>query len=65
MHAQTKTLLSVDEVAEATSLGRTTIFALMKRGDLRAIKVGKRTFVRPSDLKEFVDNCPARSDFAG
>jgi len=47
-------LLSVNDVVEATGIGRTTIFSLLKSGDLKAVKVGHRTFVRPSDLDEFV-----------
>lgn len=61
MHAEAKVLLSVDEVVKATSIGRTTIFSLLKSGDLKAVKVGKRTFVRPADLNEFVEERAGRN----
>lgn len=61
MELTEKILLTVDEVIEATSLGRTTIFALMKTGELRAVKVGKRTFIRPADLAAFAESCTVRA----
>jgi hypothetical protein len=53
-------LLSVNDVMAATGLGRTTIFSLFNSGDLKAVKVGRRTFVRPDDLQSFVDGCEER-----
>lgn len=52
-----KILLSVDDVMATTGLGRTTIYSLFKSGELKAVKVGRRTFVRTDDLADFVANC--------
>ncbi|MEZ0170759.1 helix-turn-helix domain-containing protein [Microvirga sp. TS319] len=58
---ENKFLLSVDEVMAATGLGRTTIFSLFKSGKLKAVKIGARTFVRPEDLRTFIDAAAERS----
>jgi hypothetical protein len=30
----------------------------MKAGNLKAIKVGRRTLIRPGDLRAFIDSAP-------
>lgn len=45
------TLLTIKEVCEATKLGRTYIYRILKSGDLKAIKVGRRTLVRKDDME--------------
>lgn len=46
--------LSIEQVTEATGLGRTKIYALLKDGVLPAKKIGKRTLVLKSDLEAFL-----------
>lgn len=50
-----KAALSIAEVCETLSLGRTTIFAEIKAGNLRIVKVGRRTLVLASDLERFLE----------
>ena len=50
-----KLLLSVDEVVEGLGIGRTSVFALFKTGQLKTVKIGRRTFVKPDDLQAFID----------
>lgn len=45
-----KIAYTVAEAINASGLGRTTIFALLKDGSLRKIKVGTRTLIFKSDL---------------
>jgi excisionase family DNA binding protein len=47
--------LSVDEVCEATSLGRTTIYSALRNGALKSRKVGKRTIILIEDLKNWLN----------
>lgn len=48
-------LLSVEEVAELLSLGRTKVFELIRRGELESISVGKARRVPLAAAKEFVE----------
>ena len=56
-----KFLLSVDDVIKGLGLGRTSVFALFKSGELKTVRIGRRTFVRPEDLNDFLNNCAERA----
>lgn len=51
-----KAALSIAEVCETLSLGRTTVFAEIKAGNLRIVKVGRRTLVLAADLERFLEH---------
>ena len=51
---QQKVLVSVEEAAILLSLGRTVIYALVRRGDLASIKVGRTRRIPYAALLEFV-----------
>lgn len=55
-----KVFLTVDEVVAATGIGRTKVFALMRSGDLKSVKIGRRTLIKPDDLKLFASTCASR-----
>lgn len=48
-------LYSADDVAAATALPVGTIRRLMRSGDLKAEKVGRRVLVHVDDLQAFAD----------
>lgn len=48
--------LSIEEACSATGLGRTKIYQLIKSGELKAHKIGKRTVILKDDLEEFLNN---------
>lgn len=48
--------LSIQDVQAATRLGRTKIYSMLKTGELRGVKVGKRTLVLKADLEDFLNN---------
>lgn len=50
-----KSLLSVADVIAEIGVCRTMIFRLFKDGSLKTVKIGRRTFVRPEDLRAFID----------
>lgn len=54
-------MYSVVRSAELSGLGRTKIFEAMRSGELVAVKVGRRTLIRRSDLVAWIESLPARS----
>jgi excisionase family DNA binding protein len=50
----TKVPYSIKEAVSVLSLGRTTLYLAIERGDLRPIKVGRRTLLLASDLASFL-----------
>ena len=48
-------LLTVDEVAEALALSRSTIYRLLTSGDLMTTRIGTATRIPKSSLNRFVD----------
>ena len=49
---------SVDEAAKASNTGRTSLFAEIKAGRLKARKFGKRTIVTADALTEWLNTLP-------
>jgi excisionase family DNA binding protein len=52
----TKLLLTVDEAAEALSVGRTLLYGLLMEGKIASIKVGATRRVPVAALHEFIRN---------
>ena len=50
-----KSLLSVNDVVAELGVCRTMVFRLFKDGSLKTLKIGRRTLVRPDDLRAFID----------
>jgi excisionase family DNA binding protein len=49
---------TIAQACQAASLGRTTLFAAIKNGDLTARKYGSRTIILRDDLARFLENLP-------
>ena len=49
-----KAAYSVREACELLSIGRSSLYAAVKRGELRRVKVGKRTLPCATDLVAFL-----------
>src|SRR6202166_1403257 len=50
----TKVAYAVDETLELLSIGRTALYAAVKRGDLKRVKFGKKTLFYAADLASFL-----------
>ncbi len=46
---------SINETAEALSLGRTSVYALIAEGRLEVFKLGRRTLVKAESIRKLVD----------
>ena len=47
-------LLSIEDTMHVLGLGRTTVHALVKSGELPAVKIGRRVMIRRADIEAFV-----------
>ena len=47
-------LLTISETCEATSLSRTTIYRLLKRGELPALKIGASWRIPADELERLI-----------
>jgi excisionase family DNA binding protein len=48
-------LLTPEEAAHVLRIGRTTIYALMKAGELRPVHIGRSCRVARAELERYVD----------
>lgn len=49
-----KLAYSVDEACSATSLGRTAVFDLLRRGEIASVKVGRRRLIPAASLDAYL-----------
>ncbi len=48
--------VSVNDAAKALSLGRTSIYALIKEGRLESLKLGRRTLIKTASIRALIDS---------
>lgn len=46
---------SINDTAKALSLGRTSIYALIREGRLETIKLGRRTLIKVESVRKLID----------
>lgn len=51
-----KLTFTIKEATAATGLGRTTLYSLIKAGELTAVKIGTRTLIRRTDLEKLIES---------
>jgi excisionase family DNA binding protein len=57
-------LLTVEEAADRISICRSTMFKLIRQGDVKSVKVGRLRRVTPSALEDYVRQLSAPVDSA-
>lgn len=50
---------SVDEMTKIINLSRSSIYEMLARGEITAIKIGKRTLVSVASARDFLASQPA------
>ena len=53
-------LIAVEEAARRLAIGRTAAYSLIRRGELRSVKIGRSRRVPVSTLQEYVDRLRER-----
>ena len=57
-------LLDYMEAAEKLSVGRTTIYSLTERGELKTVKIGRRALITADSLDAYVQRLTEAGDTA-
>lgn len=57
--------LKMADIAERLNVSRSTVYRLIKSGELPAIRIGKNFRVRPSDLEVYITGARAANTNAG
>jgi len=48
-------LLGIEDTGKALGVGRTSVYALLTTGQLRSIKIGRRTLVPATEVAAYID----------
>lgn len=51
----THLLVTINEACERLQLGRSTVYDLLRSGDLPSVKVGRRRLIAASALEQYVE----------
>jgi excisionase family DNA binding protein len=57
-HLSGRTAFSVAEICAQTGIGRDSVYAAIRSGQLVARKLGRRMIVTPKDLERFLASLP-------
>ena len=55
VHGFDKACYSVNQTLNILSIGRTSLYALVKRGDLTPLKIGKKTLFTAENISELLN----------
>lgn len=58
--AEQQQLLTVEQVAERSQVGRTKVYALIRDGEIKSVKIGRLRRVPVSAVDEWISNLAAR-----
>ncbi len=55
----TQLMVSPADAAKRIGVGRTTFYGLMSEGEIKAVKIGRRTLIPIAELERYVDRLRA------
>ena len=50
--------VTIPDAVKATGMSRSALYEALKRGDLTALKAGRRTLIRFADLEAYLTSLP-------
>ena len=56
---QTPIAITIPDAIKASGMSRTSIYEALKRGDLAALKAGRRTLIPFAELQNYMASLPA------
>lgn len=62
MAQDTELLLDYAETGRRLSVGRTTIYGLVDRGELATVKIGRRSLITAASLRAYVERLSAGAE---
>ncbi len=60
--ATAKLLLTVEEAADLLNIGRTTVYALIRTGQITSVRVGRLRRLRPADIEAYTAHLTATAE---
>lgn len=58
-----KTLLNIPETCEKLRIGRTRLYQILNAGQIKAVRIGKKTLIPVASIEEFINGLsPYRED---
>ncbi|WP_406817394.1 helix-turn-helix domain-containing protein [Mycobacterium sp. M23085] len=63
--ARPAALHDIPDVQKRLGVGRSTVFALMRNGTLRSVKVGRRRLIPEQSIVDFINNVTETGSTAG
>lgn len=58
MERLTPETITIQRAIELYGFGRTKLYELIQRGDIEAVKLGRRTLLRADSIRAFIDSLP-------
>ena len=55
----------IPQAAQMIGVGRSTLYALIARGELKAIKIGRSTVIATSELRDLIERQGREHDLVG
>ena len=49
---------NVKQACAALNLGPNKLYSLLRSGELRGVKIGARTAIKPEEIQRFIDSLP-------
>lgn len=49
-------LMTVEEVCTKLSLGKQTVYNLIRKNEIKSLKIGKKVYVKKSDLNNYINS---------